>query len=318
MVRLRRWIVRGVVGLLLGLPAVGVAQVDDAPSLAGVIDLHAHVAPETTLFNYRRSLDAIEAAQVARIYGMRGMVFKEHYTETGSWAYLVSQIVPGIELFGGIALNRAVGGINPVAVEAMALTRGGRGRVVYMPTADSEYRNPGSPNAVPVSRDGKLLPDVLEVLKIVARHDLGLSTGHSSPEESLMLVRAARDAGVTKIYVQHPNHSGIVMSMAQMQEAVRLGALIEIVLSDEGLTGGGPAVIDREHPVQDFGPQKIADMRALGPEHVVLTSDLGQPGRVTHARAFQIALGVLKNAGFSEAEIDMMTKRNPARFLGLN
>ena len=309
--------VSGALVVLFSVPSVGTAQIDDAPSLEGVIDLHAHVAPETTLFNYRRSLDAIEATQIARIYGMRGIVLKEHYTETASWAYLVSQVVPGIEVFGGIVLNRAVGGINPVAVEAMALTRGGRGRVVYMPTADSEYRNPGSPNAVPVSRDGRLLPEVEEVLKVIAKHDLSLSTGHSSPEESLMLIKAARQAGITKMYVQHPNHSGIVMSMAQMKEAVRLGALIEIVLSDEGLTGGGPAVVDREHPVQDFGPQKIADIRALGPENVVLTSDLGQPGRVTHARAFQIALAVLANAGFTQDEIDMMTKRNPARFLGL-
>ncbi len=115
---------------------------DDGPSLAGVIDLHAHVGPETTLFRYRRSLDAVEAAQIARISGMRGMVFKEHHTETASWAYLVSQMVPGIELFGGIVLNRAVGGINPVAVEAMALTREGRGRVVYMPTVDSRIPEP--------------------------------------------------------------------------------------------------------------------------------------------------------------------------------
>ena len=307
----------GVLASLLGLPGLGIAQVDDAPSLAGVIDLHAHVAPETTLLNYRRSLNAIEAAQIARISGMRGMVFKEHHTETASWAYLVSQMVPGIELFGGIVLNRAVGGINPVAVEAMALTRGGRGRVVYMPTVDSEYRNPGSPNAVPVSRNGKLLPEVHEVLKIMAKHDLSLSTGHCTPEESLMLIRAAREAGVNNIYVQHPNHSGMVMSMATMKEAVRLGALIEIVLSGEGLTGGGPAVIDVENPVQDFGPQKIADIRALGPENVVVTSDLGQPGRVTHAAAFQLALAVLTKAGFSQAEIDMMTKHNPARFLGL-
>ena len=55
-----------------------------------------------------------------------------------------------------------------------------------------------------------------------------------------MVIRAAKQAGVNKIYVQHPNHGGIVMSMAQMKEAVRLGALIEIVLSGEGLTGGGP------------------------------------------------------------------------------
>jgi hypothetical protein len=315
--RVRVWALGVVLVLFLGFLGIGSAQVNDAPSLAGVIDLHAHVAPETSLFDYRRSLNAIEAAQIARIYGMRGMVFKEHHTETASWAYLVSQVVPGIELFGGIVLNRTVGGINPAAVEAMALTRGGRGRVVYMPTVDSEYRNPGSRNVVPVSRNGKLLPEVHEVLKVMAKHDLSLSTGHCTPAESLMLIEAARAAGVSRIYVQHPNHSGTVMSMATMKAAVRMGALIEIVLSEEGLTGGGPAVINAENPVQDFGPQKIADIRELGPENVVVTSDLGQPDRVTHADAFRIALTVLAKNGFSQAEIDIMTKHNPARFLGL-
>jgi len=76
-------------------------------------------------------------------------------------------------------------------------------------------------------------------------------------------------------------------------------------------------VINRENPVMDYGPQKIADIRAVGPENVVLTSDLGQPGRVTHAEAFRIALAVLAKEGFSQGEIDMMTKLNPARFLGL-
>jgi len=97
--RLRIWMLTGVLASLFGLPGVAIAQVNDAPSLAGVIDLHAHVAPETTLLNFKRSLDAIEAAQIARIYGMRRMVFKEHTTETASWAYLVSQMVPGIRLF---------------------------------------------------------------------------------------------------------------------------------------------------------------------------------------------------------------------------
>jgi hypothetical protein len=308
----------GVLASLFVLPSVANAQANDAPSLAGVIDLHAHVAPETAALNFQRSIDAIQAAQIAPIYGMRGLVFKEHTTETASWAYLVSQIVPGIELFGGIVLNRAVGGINPAAVEAMALTKGGRGKVVYMPTVDAEYRSAPGPDKVPVSRNGQLVPAVQEVLKVMAKHDLGLSTGHISPDEVMMLIKAAKAAGVNKIYVQHPNHGGLVMSMAQMKEAVRLGALIEIVLSGDGFTGGGPnKVVNAENPVMDYGPQKIADIRALGPANVVVTSDLGQPGRVTHADAFQIALTVLAKEGFSQAEIDLMTKTNPARFLGL-
>lgn len=303
---------------LLGLARLGTAQVDDAPSLAGVIDIHAHVGPETSLLNFKRAFSAIDAAQIARIYGMRGIVLKEHNTETASWAYLVSQIVPGVEVYGGIVLNKAVGGINPVAVESMALTRGGRGRVVYMPTVDAAARiPPGSPRAVAVSRNGQLLPEVLEVLRVIAKYDLGLSTGHVSAEEALMVIRAAKEAGVRKIYVQHPNHGGIVMSMAQMKEAVRLGALIEIVLSGEGLTGGGPKVINAENPVMDYGPQKLADIRELGPANIVISTDLGQPGRVNYAQAFQMALAVLAKSGFTQAEIDMMTKQNPARFLGL-
>src|SRR5687767_2160872 len=316
--RLRRWILWVVLAMPFGVPSVGIAQVDDAPSLAGVIDIHAHAAPETSMLNFKRAFDAIEAAQIARIYGMRGIVLKEHHTETASWAYLVSQIVPGVEVFGGIVLNKAVGGINPVAVEAMALSRGGRGRVVYMPTVDAAAaRVPNPANAVAVSRNGQLLPETLEVLKVIAKHDLGLSTGHVTTEEALMLIRAAKAAGVNKIYVQHPNHGGIVMSMAQMKEAVRLGALIEIVLSGDGLTGGGPKVVNAENPVMDYGPQKIADIRALGPANVVISTDLGQPGRVNYAQAFQTAMTVLAREGFSQAEIDTMTRHNPARFLGL-
>ena len=315
--RPRRQILCVVLVSLFGLAGLGTAQVDDAPSLAGVIDIHAHIAPETSMQNFKRAFDAIEAAQIARIYGMRGIVLKEHYTDTGSWAYLVSQIVPGVEIFGGIVLNKAVGGINPTAVEAMALERGRRGRVVYMPTVDAAVRVPNSPTAVAVSRNGQLLPEVLDVLRVIAKYDLGLSTGHVSAEEALMIVRAAKQAGVNKIYVQHPNHGGIVMSMAQMKEAVRLGALIEIVLSGEGLTGGGPKTINAENPVMDYGPQKIADIRALGPANIVISTDLGQPGRVNYAQAFQTALAVLAKSGFSQAEIDLMTRQNPARFLGL-
>ena len=190
--RCRAWMLLGVLASLLCLPSRGLAQAKVAPSLAGVIDIHAHAAPQTGAVNFQRQFDAIEAAQIAKIYGMRGIVLKEHTTETASWAYLVSQVVPGVEVFGGIVLNRYVGGMNPAAVEAMALTRGGLGKVVYMPTMDAEYRNEGQPGRVPISRGGRLLPETQEILKVIAKHILGSSTGHVSPAEVLMLIRAGK------------------------------------------------------------------------------------------------------------------------------
>jgi hypothetical protein len=303
---------------LVAVTTVVTAQPDTAPSLEGIIDLHAHVAPQSQVLNFGRKFDAIEAAQIARISGMRGIVFKEHHTETASWAYLVSQMVPDIELFGGIVLNRYVGGINPSAVAAMALSLGGHGKVVYMPTMDAEYRNSNPENAVIVTRNGDLVPEVYEVLEIMAEHNLALSTGHVSPDEALLLIREAKAAGVDQIYVQHPNHSRMPVSMATMKEMIRLGAYIEVVLSGDGFTGGGPAVVDLVNPVNDYGPQKLADIRELGPENIVLTTDLGQLGRVDYARSFEMALEVLVEEGFSQEEIDLMTKINPARFLGLD
>ena len=99
------------------------------------IDAHVHSAPDSV----PRSVTAIETAQLARRHGMRAMLYKNHYAETASLAYLVAQVVPEVEAYGGIALNRSVGGINRFAVERMAMMTGGHGRIVWMPTFDSEH-----------------------------------------------------------------------------------------------------------------------------------------------------------------------------------
>ena len=104
-----------------------------AQDLRGVIDIHVHSDPDSMA----RSIDAIDIAKLARSREMRGIVLKNHFESTAALAYVVRKEVPGIEVFGGIVLNRAVGGINPVAVERMAQLKGGLGRVVWMPRFDA-------------------------------------------------------------------------------------------------------------------------------------------------------------------------------------
>jgi hypothetical protein len=152
---------------LLIVLAVGCGQLS-AQTLKGVVDIHAHCDPDSM----PRSIDAIDLAKLARDRGIRALVLKNHYEPTASLAFLVRKVVPGIELFGGIALNRTVGGVNPAAVESMTRMKGGWGRVVWMPTFDAEnqvrYSKESRP-FVPVSKNGTLLPEVREVLARVPR-----------------------------------------------------------------------------------------------------------------------------------------------------
>lgn len=291
--------------LLVGVPSAGWAQLnDDHIELKGVVDAHVHIGPATAL-SINRTLDAIEAAQIAQRHGMRAIVLKQHYLETASWAYLVSRVVPGIKLFGGIALNRSVGGLNVNAVEQVATFAGGFGRVVYMPTFESEHYNPGSPIAVPVSKNGQLLPAVHEILKVVAKYDMSLSTGHSSPAESIMIIKAAKAAGVKRIYVQHPMLARVGMSIEVQKQAAKEGALLEYVLGEA------------------LGSQKEFEhwadgIKQVGPENVLIGSDLGQWGRAVPTDGYKLVIPRLLKAGFTQAQIDTMTKKNPARFIGLD
>src|SRR6202521_41798 len=185
--------------------------------LKGVIDFHDHVDPDSM----PRSIDAIDLARLAKQRGMRGLVLKNHYESTAALAYIVRKEVPGIEIFGGIDLNRSVGGVNPAAIERMVLVKGGWGKVIWMPTFDAEnqvrYSKENRP-FVPVSKAGQLLPEVKEVIGLAARHGLTLETGHSSAEECLALIREAKRQGVQHVVVTHAMLAPVRMNIAQMKE----------------------------------------------------------------------------------------------------
>src|SRR6201982_1496022 len=151
----------------------------NAQTLSGAIDMHAHADPD----GVARKLDAIDLARLAKERGMRGLVLKNHYEPTQSLAYIVRKEVPGIEVFGGIDLNLSVGGMNPAAVEHMTKMSGGWGRFVWMSTFDAEnqvrYSKENRP-FVRVAKDGQLLPEVKDVIGVIAKHNLVLATGHTS------------------------------------------------------------------------------------------------------------------------------------------
>src|SRR5213593_5149861 len=164
-----------------------------AQTLTGVVDIHVHSDPDSM----PRSIDAVDLAKLAKSRGMRSIVLKNHYEPTASLAYIVRKEVPGIEVFGGISLDLTVGGVNPAAVEWMTKGKGGYGKVVWLPTYDSENQagRSGRPFS-PVVRNGVVTPEVSQVIAIAARNNLVLEAGHSSPAEALIIIREARRQGV--------------------------------------------------------------------------------------------------------------------------
>jgi len=288
--------------LMVCIASVGLAQ--EQP-LTGVIDIHVHSAPDST----PRSIDAIDLARLAKARGMRGLVLKNHYEPTASLAYIVRKEVPGIEIFGGIDLNLSVGGMNPTAVEHMAAITGGYGRFVWMATFDSENQVRFSKENRPfvrIARDGQLLPETKAVIAVIAKHDLVMETGHSSAEEGLLLLREAKEHGVQHMVVTHAMLQPTHMSEAQMLEAAKIGAYIEFVYN--GLTGSGKQF--------DFADYAKA-IRYVGVDHCILSSDMGQLKNPLHPDGLLAFFRGLSEQGFTQAEIDRMAKKNPARLVGL-
>jgi len=277
-----------------------------AQSLQGVIDVHAHVDPETI----PRSIDAITLARMAQEEGMRAVVFKNHFFPTTGIAFLVHRVVPGIEVFGGIALNRQVGGINPAAVEQMVQLPGRFGRIVWMPTMDSEAgaRQSSTPRPfVPIAKNGELLPETKQVLAIIAREDIALATGHIAPEESLMLIREARNMGVNRIIVTHPTQ-GVNMSVDQQKQAAAMGAFVEYCY-----VGTLPFSGANQKTMAYYAQ----NMRAVGPAHVIMSSDLGNAVNPVHPAGMRSYIQALLKEGMGQDDIDQMVRKNPAYLLGL-
>src|SRR5437870_2754897 len=271
--------------VLIIVLALGIASAR-AQSLDGAIDMHAHSYPD----GVARSIDAVDLAKLAKSRGMRALVLKNHYEPTASLAYVVRKEVPGIEVFGGISLDLTVGGVNPAAVEWMTKGKGGYGKVVWLPTYDSENQagRSGRPFS-PVVRNGVVTPEVSQVIAIAAKNNLVLETGHSSPAEALIIIREAKRQGVQNVMVTHAMSGSVNMSIADMQEAAKMGAYLELTFVRAG---------------SDAAEAYVKAIRAVGPEFIVLSSDLGQANNPLHPDGLLAMYQYLASQGIPITDIN--------------
>ncbi len=283
---------------------------------AGVVDMHVHSHPDV----FGRNMDDVDVANIAKARGMRGIVLKNHISETASRAALAMRAVPGIEIFGGIVLNKAVGGVNPDAVEWMHRVYGGRGKIVWLPTFESDrhVKTFGKPDdkGLVVAPGGVVTPEMEAILKIIARENLVLATGHIHPEEIIAVVRRGRELGVKNMIVTHGLTNVPGMTMAQAKQVVDMGAMIEVCFL-QFLAGPNAPLAFLTHWTQINAKHVAQAIKEFGARGLVVSSDLGQSANMTHPDGLEVAIGAMKREGISDADIDIMMRRNPARLLGL-
>ncbi|MGO9496811.1 MAG: DUF6282 family protein [Solirubrobacteraceae bacterium] len=283
--------------------------------LRGAFDTHMHISPDVV----ERIIDDISLARKFQELGMAGFVLKSHYGSTAERAAVVRAAVPGVQVLGAIALNRAVGGINPLAVEIAA--REGA-RTVWLPTVDSvneSHEREAPPGAkvpvwvklqldlreqgieippVPVlDAHGSPLPEVYEVLGMVARHKMCLATGHLSRDEIFTVVDAAVDSGVETIVVTHPEFPSQDLSVDDQNALADKGALLERCFTTP-------------HTGKVTWEQWIENIRATGPERSVLSTDLGQVFNPPVEDGMPLMVDRLLDAGLGEEEIYVMAVVN--------
>ncbi len=284
--------------------------------LRGAYDTHMHISPDVV----ERKVDDITLARKFAELGMDGFVLKSHYGSTAERAAVVRAAVPETNVLGAIALNRAVGGINPLAVEIAA--REGA-RTVWLPTVDSvneSHEREAPPGAkvpvwvklqldlreqgieippVPVvdERDGTVLPELREVLGLIARHNMLLATGHLSRDEIFAVVDAALEEGVRDIVITHPEFPSQDLSVEDQRALAEKGALLERCFTTP-------------HTGKVTWERWIENIRATGPEHSVLSTDLGQVFNPAVEDGMALMVDRLLEAGFKDEEVYVMAVVN--------
>ena len=279
--------------------------------MAGSIDLHVHCAPDG--FEERR-VDALQLAQQAIEYGMKHVVVKSHQFCSAPMAAMVNKAVNQPVLIGSLVLNDCAGGLNPEAVKVAAKEGA---KIIWMPTtsarshieARSRRKDANNAQAAPqgisvIDKDGNLVPEVHQILDIIKAENLVLATGHISATEIIAIANEARKRGVKTILTHLITKGfGHTFPVETAVELAQKGAFVEFCFN-LCLPPG------RMTPA-DF----VENIKILGADHCVLSTDLGQPQNPFPAEGFRMALTQMIRAGLSENEVEKLVKINPEKLL---
>ena len=279
-------------------------------NLKGIFDMHVHTAPDLI----PRKYTDFELAAAGAAAGAAGIVLKAHHGSTAARAQLCNwylrKVHPGaaLTMYGGIVLNRDVGGFNPKAVKT-ALALGAK--EVWLPTIDAknDREKQGRPGGLTVTgAGGTLRPEVLEILELVKKSGAVLSTGHISPSEIFQVCETARNMGITRIVITHPEFWIVGLSLEEQKKLIdRYGVIMERCYKQ-------PLP---DHTWKDNCEDNIQAIKVLGWEHTAIATDSGQTVNEPWEEALLHVVNTLAGGGISHEAIQYMTRTVQKKLLGL-
>lgn len=278
--------------------------------LKGVIDMHVHSNPDIR----KRAYTDIELMEAGVRVGARAVVIKSHHGTTMNRAFLVNEFNRimhkgdnDFQLIGSITLNKAVGGLNPIAVDT-ALKMGAK--VVWLPTthAVNQLAKMGKSGGVECTRNGKIVESLKEILKMIKEYDVVLATAHLAPAEIFIVVEAAKNMNINKIVVTHPEFHIVGMSL---DDQIRIIKEYDVYLERcyaQPMRGG-------------VYKSNLADnlqvIKEVGYKNILISTDGGQVENPNWELALAEYQQYLIDNDIPEEHIHAMTRTLPAKLLNI-
>lgn len=274
----------------------------------GSIDMHVHVAPDP---EWDRRMDTYETARVACEGGMRAFVAKSFFYPTTTEARITSKLIEQVQTIGSVTIGYGTtGGLSYAANTVENHAKLGC-KVVWFPAFDAMHCRKGFGRDGGISildSQGNLCREAENVLEVARVYNMVVCKGHMSYEETEALFVRASDMGIAKLVNTHPlSDSWGVFTNTQIHRLSELGAYTEIVFGN---------LMPR---LGSMDPADYVDLvKEIGAERMIMSTDLAQCMDPTPAEGMRFFIGTMLQFGCSEAEIEWMVKRNPARLLGFD
>jgi len=290
--------------------------------LQGTFDTHVHAGPDLL----PRKFNDIDLAHLAQERGFGGIVLKSHHAITADRATLIRLMFPGVKFFGAIALNNPIGGPNATAIEIAARLGA---KVCWLPTCDSANEQAAAaglldeskmPYWMSIARElrasgiagdwltvtdgfGNVLPATRQCLDVMAKYDMVMATGHIAPAELEPVIKAAKEAGVQRIIITHPEFPTTHLTVDDQKNLLQYGVFFERVFTTP-------------HTNKCTWEETLNNIHEVGFGSTIVATDLGQTTNPGLQEGFEIFIDKLLDSGFKEAEIKTMTQHNAAGLLG--